>query len=85
MEKFNGLGKILVAAMVSILGTISIGYMTLANKHVTRAEASEMIQKESPYIKDKNLILHELKALGEGQRTMSETMQRLLENSRASK
>ena len=85
MEKFNGLGKLIIAALLSIGGTVAVGYMTLANKHITRSEASVMIQKESPYNADKNLILHELEALGEGQRTMSDTMQRLLENSRASK
>jgi len=83
MEKFNGLGKMMLAAAFSIMGTVAVGYMTLANKHITRAEASTMIKIESPYMKDKNLILDKLQTMQTTQTSMAATMQRLLENSRS--
>ena len=36
------------------------GYFLLGKGMVTKVEVSQMIQKESPYVKDQNMILYEL-------------------------
>jgi len=82
MESLNGVGKILIGGVVSLLVAGIATHMAVATKHVTRSEASVMIEKESPYVKDRNLIINELKSLNTSQSDMRDDMQRLLENSR---
>lgn len=59
-EKINGAGKIVTATMVGVIVTLMGGWMTIGREIVSREEIGHQIQKESPYVQDKNMILRSL-------------------------
>jgi hypothetical protein len=52
----NGYGRILVGGLLSL----ALLYVTIAASFPSRAAVSQMIEVESPYVQDRNLILHRL-------------------------
>jgi len=85
VENGNQIGKILMASVIATMSTLAVGYLTVANKHVTRSEASGMIQIESPYMKDRSLILDKLQTLNDNDSKLSDKLERLLDRSSSSK
>jgi hypothetical protein len=63
----------LVAVVVSMLGF----WLVEGREYVTRAEASEMIAKESPYIRDRNMVLDRLSEMVEINRQLAQAIQDL--------
>jgi hypothetical protein len=63
----------LVAVVVAMLGF----WLVEGREYVTRAEASEMIAKESPYIRDRNMVLDRLSEMVEINRQLARAIQDL--------
>jgi hypothetical protein len=63
----------LVAVVVSMLGF----WLVEGREYVTRAEVSEMIAKESPYIRDRNMVLDRLSEMVEINRQLARAIQDL--------
>lgn len=63
----------LVAVVVAMLAF----WFVEGREYVTRAEASEMIAKESPYIRDRNMVLDRLSEMVEINRQLAQAIQDL--------
>lgn len=52
-------------AALTALGFLAFAYVTEGRERPTRVEVQRIVATESPYLKDRELILHQLKVSGE--------------------
>lgn len=72
-EHKNGWGRVAVVAIISFLATS--GFWNVLNQYFNsdrpnRSEVRQMVQTESPYVRDQQAIKQSLETLKEGQRSI---------------
>ena len=64
-------------SLVAVVLAMLAFWLVEGREYVTRAEASEMIAKESPYIRDRNMVLDRLGEMVEINRQLAQAIQDL--------
>lgn len=77
-HNMNGQRERVVAACVGGLITCGVMYVAVVGRYVNRVEVSQMIQVESPYIRDAKWIERELSSLSGKMDSVNEKLDTLL-------